>query len=82
MAPFGSLANRLAGKVMKAPCSAGSTSGFQVTTGSRHEKSTFVTGRSPATVGLGTEVTGEVAVPAVDENGVVPAFDRDAPGTA
>jgi hypothetical protein len=81
MAPFGSLANRLAGKVMKAPCSAGSTSGFQVTTGSRHEKSTVVTGRSPASVpaaddgGVGWDL-------AADADGVVPAFDRDAPGAA
>ena len=58
MAPFGSLANRPAGKVMKAPCSAGSTSGFEVTTGSRQEKSTVVTGRSPANV------------PASDDGGV------------
>jgi hypothetical protein len=89
MAPLGSLANWLAGKVMKAPCCAGSLSGFEVTTGSRQEKSTVVTGRSPASVGLGTEVTGELAVPAADgggvtadADGVVPAFDRDAPGPA
>src|SRR6267143_5664725 len=64
MVPLGSTATRPAGKVMKPPCSAGTgLSGSTVTTGSRQEKSTPVTGRSPGSVGLetGDQVTWAVA---------------------
>src|SRR5919108_431255 len=61
MVPFGSSTSCAAGKLMKPPRWAGQGPGLTLTTGSRHEKSTPVTGTSPAAVGMGE---GEEAVTA------------------